>query len=112
VSSYFRNIKLKQTPSAVRQRVRLLTNDEASERQAEAKRVNSDRAKMTRVRGAALFRAVNGGSERKPVSQQFLARVRHHLSRGRTPADIVVRENVLMSVVEAAVAQVRKEVAV
>lgn len=110
--SYFRNIKLKQTPSAVRQRVRLLTNDEASERQAELKRANNDRARMTRVRGAALFRAVNGGSKNKPMSQQFLARVRHHLSRGRTPADIVVRENVLMSVVEAAVAQVRKEVAV
>jgi hypothetical protein len=110
VSSYFRNIKPKQTPSAVRQRVRLLTNDKAAERQAETQKANNDRARMTRIRGAAQTRSKIQGKPAGRFSDGFLARVRHHLARGRGAADIVIRENVLMSVVEAAVAQVRKEV--
>jgi hypothetical protein len=108
--SYFRNVKPKQTPSAVRQRVRLLTNDKAAERQAETQKANNARARMTRIRGAAQTRSKIQGKPAGRFSDGFLARVRHHLSRGRGAADIVIREGVLMSVVEAAMAQVRKEV--
>jgi hypothetical protein len=109
--SYFRNIKPKQTPSAVRQRVRLLTNDKASERQAETQKANNDRARMTRIRGAAQTRSKIQGKPAGRFSDGFLARVRFHLSRGRGAADIVVREGVLMSVVLEAVEHVTKEVA-
>lgn len=109
--SYFRNIKLSQSDRAVRIREQMLTNDEAANRHADQVKRHRDRSRMKKLRGVAESKARTQGKPRGRFSDGFLARVRHHLSRGRTPADIVVRENVLMSVVEAAVAQVRKEVA-
>ena len=99
-----RRDELSQSPVAKYERDRRLLNDDAANRDAmmNAKRRN-------RKRAAALVGSIGKLPIMHPSqTAKFLNRIRHHLSRGRSAADIAVREGWMVSQVIAGIEAVKQ----
>ena len=99
------------TPKAIASRTaRLLSDDLAAKQDAKRKAIYGAKRTETlrhraneREQTIALRHTTRGVA----FAKRFLAKVQHHLSRGRDVGDIAVRENVTVSRVEKAIAEIR-----
>ena len=87
-------------PKVVKQRTRLLTDDEFAARQAAYKKRYHARKVAKHVTDQARLRARQGSKTAAEPSKGLRERVLRHHERGRDVGDIAVREGVLASVVE------------
>lgn len=82
--------ELSMEPKAIKQRTRVLLDDQYDERQAASKRASTGRKRL---------KEMSSGITVCNKNPYWASRVRHHLSKGRDAADIVVRENIPASIV-------------
>ena len=81
-------------PAAIKARSRYLNDDSYAEAEIARKRRN-DAAKKVRVLSATRINRIS------------LDRLRFHLSKGRDVGDIAIRENVTVSAVQQAIAEIK-----
>ena len=94
---------LSQKPRSKYQRDRLLADDSANNRQSEYSRKYRAKKRQAQIRSNAIYRADKTYLKAKEKA------VRHHLSKGRSVADIVIREGFLCSEVQAIVDRINAE---
>ena len=84
-------------PVAVYSRNRRLTNEVANDAHIVSNRKTKNKAKARKV----LLHATGQDVQNNKNRQKYLTtRIAHHLSRGRSIADIVIRENAPVSLVQ------------
>ena len=85
---------------AIRARIKRLTDDAWADK-VNALRIRQHRAKRARdLTAAAKRRATPWPTRRPEPNGALVARVKHHLAKGRDVGDIAIRELVMVSVVQ------------
>ena len=87
---------LSETPEAIRSRARRLHNDAYVDSQRQINKLKRNKEAIKKI-----IKKANGGSAFSDTNRNkyLTTRIAHHLSRGRSIADIVVRENAPVSLV-------------
>ena len=99
-----RDKTLSTNPRAIYSRVRMLTNDAASDAKAARDKKRRNKKKQLEL--------INSNKIHTKIAARpkvVEARVRFHLSRGRDAADIVTREGIKASIILAIVAKIKAE---